>query len=162
VRDRPILVGEDRAPVWPPGIVGSISHCRGLCAVAVARSSRIASVGLDVETGEPLSGDLLPLVVTASESTQLGMLPQRDGLDWPKLLFSAKEALYKCYYPLARSFLDFQDVEVLFATDRDAFSARIVRPDAPSCAGYRELRGRFLVESNHVFTGVAVGAANAP
>lgn len=151
----PLLAHSDRTPRWPADVVGSISHCEGYCAVAVARRSQVTGVGLDVERGGPLGRNITPIVCTAYDLAQLPAAPPPAPHDWAKLLFCAKEAFYKCYYPLARQFLEFADVHVTLRAD-GTFSAQLVRADAPSAAGTRELQGRWASTPEHVFAGITL------
>ncbi len=60
-------VGSYREPLWPRGIVGSLTHCEGYCAVVAAREERVAGLGVDAELGGELDPDLIPLVCTSAE-----------------------------------------------------------------------------------------------
>jgi len=152
----PLVVGEARVPVWPPGVVGSISHCRGFCGVAVARADAVAGLGLDVERAEALEPELVARICTPRERERLRA---RAGAPDPgKLTFCAKESFYKCYFPLTREFLGFQDVEVEFEPDQRGFRARLVREAAPSVRGLRELAGRLAWNDALVFAGVTLRA----
>ena len=75
IRHFPLLPGKDRAPIWPPGVVGSLTHCGGTCAVAVARDDKLAGVGIDIESAEPLSDELLHLVCVPAERARLEAVP---------------------------------------------------------------------------------------
>jgi 4'-phosphopantetheinyl transferase EntD len=116
----------DRSPRWPDGIVGSITHTRDLCLVAVARRGRLASVGIDVERVTAATTDIEELVCTPAERCWLDAQPAAQRGANVRLFFSAKEAFYKCQYPLTRTYLDFQDVELAIGGD-GTFAARIVR-----------------------------------
>ena len=107
-----LLRGPDRAPVWPRGAVGSISHCRTLAGVAVALKSRYASVGLDVEDREPIKVEMWRLIASRDERQWVEHGSREDAGVRAKLLFSAKESVYKCHFPLSGSFLEFCDVQV--------------------------------------------------
>lgn len=98
---------EGGAPVWPSGIVGSMSHDSHVAVATIALSRDFSRLGIDIEPAEPLPADLLDLVVTPQERTQIGADPFLG-----RLLFVAKEAVYKAVYPLDRTFLDHYDVEV--------------------------------------------------
>jgi 4'-phosphopantetheinyl transferase EntD len=138
----------DRTPSWPPGIVGCIAHTAGCCAAAVARETTVA----------------LPRIGSPEEIGALARLARCGGAeatDWPTVLFSAKESVFKCYYPLARTFLGFHDVEVAIDPERESFTARLVRADAPGAAGARVLHGRFTGDGGRVFTGVTLPAGAA-
>jgi 4'-phosphopantetheinyl transferase EntD len=159
IEEFPLLAGEDRAPRWPTGIVGSISHTDGYCGVAVARVGDVVSVGFDAELAEPLSSELTSLVCTPSELAHASRLSAPGWTGWTKLIFSAKESTYKCYYPLARTMLEFPDVEVVLTPRTCSFTATIVRDAAPSACGIRRFHGRFAHDSAHFYTGVTLSAS---
>jgi len=150
LQNRPLRVGTDREVLWPDGIVGSISHCDDLCAVAVTRCERAAGIGLDVERGDPLESGLVSLICTPVEQARLKA--------WSKLVFVAKESVYKCVFPLLRTFLDFHDVEIDLSPEAGAFEAVIRHPCAAKLADAR-LRGRFAVAGDHVACGVSLPPA---
>jgi 4'-phosphopantetheinyl transferase EntD len=107
-----IPIGEDRAPIWPEGIVGSISHCDSLTGAIVAKSSDHSSLGLDIEEIGRVTPDLWDLVFTENEKNFLFGLSEENMLVKSTAIFSIKEAFYKFQYPLTKTFLDFLDVEV--------------------------------------------------
>ena len=107
-----LLAGEDRAPRWPAGTVGSISHTRDWCAVALTRDPRIPALGIDGESARALPERLLERVCTARERDWLHARPAAERPWLSKLFFSAKESFYKCQYPLTGRFLGFADVEL--------------------------------------------------
>jgi len=159
----PVARRADRTPCWPAGVVGCIAHTAGCCAAAVARETAVAGVGLDVERTGRIRDALLPRIGSPEEVGALARLARRSGeaaTDWPTVLFSAKESVFKCYYPLARTFLGFHDVEVAIDPERDSFTAHLVRADAPGAAGARVLHGRFAGDGELVFTGVTLPAAD--
>lgn len=138
--DCAVPAGNDRAPIWPDGIVGSISHCGGSAAAAVARRADIDGIGLDIESNEDLDRRLVPMICRSDERTQLGDEDTRYLL--AKLVFSAKESIFKCIWPQVRRFVDFQEVEIRLNLDAGTFSARPQSDDLPT-ASFRRLRGRF-------------------
>jgi 4'-phosphopantetheinyl transferase EntD len=156
--DFPLLVGPDRAPIWPATVVGSISHCGDYCAVAVAPKSAIAGLGLDVEESGPLALELVELVCTARERDLLRSGDGTEDLELAKLLFSAKEATYKCYAPLGRTVLDFQDVEIELDPGAGSFTARLVNPAVPPARLARCFEGRYRVAARRVLSGVTLAA----
>jgi 4'-phosphopantetheinyl transferase EntD len=156
--ERPLLVNPDRTPRWPEGVTGSISHCRDYCAVVVAPRSRFAGLGLDVELADPLEPALAARICRPGEVERLAGVRPPGGTNWEKIVFSAKESTYKCYYPLARTFLGFHDVEVTLSPAESAFRAVLVRADAPPAAGARVFHGRFSCDGARVFSGVALPA----
>lgn len=104
----PILNGERGAPSWPDGFVGSMTHCTGYAAAAVARGARMASIGIDAEPHEPLPDGVLN-AITLPEETQWveALRGDRPAVHWDRLLFSVKESVYKCWFPLMGRWLDF-------------------------------------------------------
>ncbi len=102
----------DRAPIWPPGITGSITHTDGYCAAVAARQGRIIGLGLDTETVGGVGPQLWPAIGLPAECDWLYRLPQAERAAAAALLFSAKESFYKCQYPVLARQLDFHDVRV--------------------------------------------------
>ncbi|HWF00694.1 MAG TPA: 4'-phosphopantetheinyl transferase superfamily protein [Caulobacteraceae bacterium] len=99
------------APDWPPGIVGSISHCDDLAVAIVARTSSMAQLGFDIEDAAPLDADLVDRVCRPDELTGNRSLATA-GVDEAKLAFVAKEAWYKAVCSLGGEILDFRDVAI--------------------------------------------------
>jgi 4'-phosphopantetheinyl transferase EntD len=122
-----ILPGQAGAPQWPPGIVGSITHCAGYRAAAVARASEVMTIGLDAEPALPLPGEVLPMVALPGERDRIRDLT-RDvpGICWDRLLFSAKESVYKAWFPLARRWLGFADADITINAADGTFEARLL------------------------------------
>lgn len=107
----PILPDGDRAPRWPVGVVGSMTHCAGYRAAAVARSGELCGLGIDAEPHAPIPDATLELVLRDEERTRLRALADAEpDLHWDRILFCAKEAVYKAWFPLTRRWLDFDDV----------------------------------------------------
>jgi 4'-phosphopantetheinyl transferase EntD len=102
------------APVWPAGVIGSLTHDSRVAVAAVGMCRDVGAIGIDVEPAETLPAELLDIVATPQERLKLGDDPYRG-----RLLFVAKEAVYKAVYPLDRTFLDHHDVQVSLA-DRKA------------------------------------------
>lgn len=150
----PLLVGPNRAPIWPDDIVGSITHCEGFVGVAVARRGRIRGIGVDAERADPLDPELVELICSPWERDWIHADAPRDATDWPKLFFSAKEAAYKCLSSFCERPLGFHDLEIAVQPSEGRFAIRL-SGDAPVAhvAG-RELEGRYATSSLHVFTGV--------
>jgi 4'-phosphopantetheinyl transferase EntD len=148
----PLVPAPDRAPVWPPGYTGSISHCTNYCAVVVARSRDVASLGLDVEDLRELDPTMQDLVLTPAERGWIGAQPNAIQAVLPILIFSAKEAYYKCQYPMTRGFLDFQDVELTIEWATGTFEARVLKAGWP--AAVARLSGRFVVDPDRVGCGI--------
>ena len=108
--DAAVPAGPDRAPVWPPGIVGSMTHVDGYRAAAVGRGETWAGMGIDAEVRAPLPPDVVSLVMSDDERAALARTD--PALCPDRVLFSAKESVYKVWYPVTRSWLGFEDVDV--------------------------------------------------
>ena len=122
----PVPSGPDRAPIWPLGLVGSISHTRQICIAAVGRAKEVGAIGIDVEERLPVGPDLWHSICTPEEQTYLQGQPEEQRGDIVTQLFSAKEAFYKWQFPLTRRLLDFQDVQVNLEPGGGGFSVRPV------------------------------------
>lgn len=147
-----LVPDRDRAPVWPAGTVGSISHTSGYCAVVVDRSPPMRAVGLDVEALREVEPALEAQVMTPREQAWLRGRAPAERNDLMLLFFSAKEAFYKCQYPISRGFLDFLDVELEIALPQGRFEARVLRTDWPRAVA--RLDGKFAFRAGKVLCGV--------
>jgi 4'-phosphopantetheinyl transferase EntD len=155
----PVLRGVRRAPAFPHGVVGAITHTSGFCAAAVARADAFAGIGLDAERDEPLSERAAARICGKGELAALRALPGRTPELWAAVVFSAKETLYKAYFPLTGFFIGFRDAMIsLFpeADDAGRFEARLLRRDAPNAAGQRRFAGRYASDGARVITGLAI------
>jgi len=112
IKDPIIPIGKDREPIWPEGIVGSISHCDILTGAIVAKVSDYISLGLDIEEIDRVTTDIWGLVFTENEKKYLNNLSENEQVVKSTAIFSAKEAFYKFQHPITKTFLDFLDVEV--------------------------------------------------
>ena len=155
-----IPTGERGEPLWPASVVGSITHCDGYRAGAVARSSEIVTIGIDAEPSAPLPDGLLGDIARPEELPLLRRLElDRPQVHWDRLLFSAKESVYKAWFPLAGRWLGFEDAVVEFDPDATTFSARLLvtGPSLPS-GTLRGFSGRWSVEDGIILTAIAMVA----
>jgi 4'-phosphopantetheinyl transferase EntD len=156
----PILNGPRGEPRWPAGIVGSITHCAGYRACAVARDADLIALGIDAEPHMPLPNGVLATVAGIHEQRHLRELQRTvPHVHWDRLLFSAKESIYKTWFPLTRRPLDFKDAELTILSPGNAFTARLLVPaPAPHGELLRALTGRWLVCDGLVLTAIALPA----
>jgi 4'-phosphopantetheinyl transferase EntD len=159
----PLLAAPDRSPVWPAGIVGSISHTAGYCAVVTGRRTQFLGLGLDTEILTSVGEQLWSRLCTPPEWRRLLELPAAQRGRVAALTFAAKEAFYKAQYPMTREWLDFDAVEVDFdrpeGTGGD-FEVVPVRTIALHIAPGERVRGRFAFHEIYVSAGVAFPAGN--
>ncbi|MET9432587.1 4'-phosphopantetheinyl transferase superfamily protein [Streptomyces sp. NPDC006551] len=134
----PILPGERGAPVWPAGVVGSMTHCEGYRAAAVAHAADLATIGIDAEPNLPIkSSGTRDLVTVPEERVWMAALRvRRPEVSWDRLVFSAKESVYKAWFPLTGRWLDFDQAVVTVDPDRGGFYARLLVP-GPQIGGSR-------------------------
>jgi 4'-phosphopantetheinyl transferase EntD len=152
----PISKGECGAPLWPNGVVGSITHCAGYRAAAVARTADLVTIGIDAEPNEPLPAGVFALISLPREQARLPALAASvPGVCWDRLLFSAKESVYKAWFPLTGTWLDFDGADIVIDPATATFAACLLAPGL-TIAGRpcRELTGRFGVLDNLVVTAV--------
>jgi 4'-phosphopantetheinyl transferase EntD len=110
------------APIWPAGVLGSITHTNAIAAAVIAPASEFKAVGLDIEEVGAVDVNLWPLLFSEPETLRLGEAAPFARTCLATALFAAKEAFYKAQWPLTREWVDFLDVEVELS-DR-AFSIR--------------------------------------
>ncbi|GAA0273208.1 4'-phosphopantetheinyl transferase superfamily protein [Streptomyces polychromogenes] len=157
----PILPDRRGAPRWPDGIVGSMTHSTGYQAAAVARRHDTVSIGIDAEPNEPLpSAGTLALVTLPEERRWLSRRQVlRPDVCWDRLLFSAKESVYKAWFPITGTWLDFEDALVTVDPDRGTFHARLLVP-GPLADGVRltGFSGRWMARRGMLLTAIALPA----
>jgi 4'-phosphopantetheinyl transferase EntD len=152
-----IGTGSRGEPLWPAGLVGSITHCEGYRACAVARAGDLATLGVDAEPNQPLPDGLLADIALPEEREWLRYL-RREAPEahWDRLLFSIKESVYKAWFPLAERWLGFEDAVVGIDRQGGTFSADLLVP-GPVLDGreLRRFRGRWLATDGLVMAAVA-------
>ncbi len=150
-----ILNDTERAPTWPDGVRGSITHCDTRALAAVCRAEH-GSVGIDVEHRKELKRTLWQSVFLESEIADLERLPDALRGRMALVLFSAKEALYKAQFPISRTYMGFRALRV------EAVGGALVctwQLDVPGFPRGAIARGRYLLEAaptGEVVTGVHV------
>ena len=100
----PVLRGAGREPLWPAGVVGSITHCSSRAIAVVAKTEKVQAIGIDLEDVDHFPEEIADLV--ANEAERDWVLSEDSRLRLA-MLFSAKESIYKAFYPLEHRFFDF-------------------------------------------------------
>ena len=118
-----IPVHEDRSPIWPAGLVGSISHSASFCIAVVGLQSAWACMGIDIEQDHRVTPELWPSICVPEELQALALVPPADQRSWVTRVFGAKEAFFKAQYPGTRQMLEFHDVEVRLDPQASTFQA---------------------------------------
>ena len=155
----PILKGDKGEPCWPDGVVGSLTHCEGFRGAVVGRSAEVRSVGIDAEPHGVLPKGVLDAISLPAERAELRALPA--GMHWDRILFCAKEATYKTWYPLTHRWLGFEDARITFSVDATgtggAFESHIlIDPAAESGPPLTALSGRWSVDKGLVLTAIVL------
>ncbi|WP_338483136.1 4'-phosphopantetheinyl transferase superfamily protein [Streptomyces sp. SCSIO 75703] len=168
VAPQAVLSGERGAPLWPAGLVGSMTHCDGYCAAALVRATELVSLGIDAEPDGPLPDGVLSAVALPEEARRLRTLAARaPGVHWERLLFSAKESVYKAWFPLTGAWLDFMEADIEISVDaggrRGGLRAALLVP-GPSVGGRRltHFEGRWTAGRGLLATAVTVPHPPAP
>ena len=149
--DFPLLREEDRIPVWPEGIVGSISHASHVCLAAVGRSASSAGIGIDLEPDEPVESDIARVVCRDAEHDWVAAEGEGERARRCRVVFSVKEAVYKAFYPRTRTFWSFQDVGGAIDLDAGTWHARL-----PESAGVAEAEGRVARREGWIVSAIAL------
>lgn len=158
----PILPGPAGQPQWPAGVTGSITHCPGYRACAVAWAADVAAIGIDAEPDEELPGGLIEAVAAGPERPRIRRLTAAmPAVRWERLVFSAKEAAGKLWYPLTGQWPDLGELAVS-AAPAGTFTVRLPGAGpAPGGTGTAPaglpvtLTGRWLARDGLILTAIA-------
>jgi len=146
----------DGAIAWPEGIVGALSHGEIWCGAAVARRSETAGIGLDIETITRIGEKLWPRILTQEERSWLAGQPVAEMQQWAALIFSAKEALYKCIAAYVQRRMSFMDAVIIPDPPPQSFTVRLHEPVAAQLPRGGKLQGRFFFSAGTVFSGLVL------
>lgn len=155
----PILKGDKGEPRWPAGVVGSLTHTHGYRGAAVGHSHAVRSVGIDAEPHDVLPDKVLEAISLPAERREIAELP--SALHWDRILFCAKEATYKAWFPLTGRWLGFEDAHITFDAGSDVTAGRFVSrilidPTARSGPPLTELSGRWSVDGGLALTAIVL------
>ncbi|MEV0027362.1 4'-phosphopantetheinyl transferase superfamily protein [Streptomyces atroolivaceus] len=154
----PVMRGHRGMPLWPDGTVGSMTHCDGYRAAVLARASQVRAVGIDAEPNEPLPPGVWEVISGPSERARTPLGASGRTVHWDRLLFSAKESVFKTWFPLTRVELDFLEADITFRTSpgtgtEGTFTAELslTAPDMP-----RSYEGRWLIDGGFAVTAIVL------
>lgn len=164
----PITKGGNGEPQWPKGVIGSLTHCEGYRAAVLGYTMQVRSVGIDAEPHAPLPGGVLSSVSLEVERTWLA---QTSGpVHWDRVLFCAKEATYKAWFPLTGRWLGFEDAHITFTQDDGGesdggesglhtgrfHSELLVSGETPTGPPLTSFSGRWMVTNGLIVTAITV------
>jgi enterobactin synthetase component D / holo-[acyl-carrier protein] synthase len=156
----PVRMAADRAPIWPDAMVGSITHTRGCCIAVVGERHRFCALGLDLEVSGDVKPELWRHICVPAEMAWLDSLPEGAQAPAATLMFSAKEAFYKCQYPVTSELLQFGDLSITlpdFHPDNHGLGAFLVTPTrsiAVSARPETRFRGMYRIRDGYVAAAV--------
>jgi 4'-phosphopantetheinyl transferase EntD len=121
----PVLQGRGKNPLWPDQVVGSITHCDPWTICVVAKSSAAKALGVDLEDVRRVQNpDIGEVICTRSEMEWIA--GSQDQVGSLIMVFSAKEAMYKAYYPFCRRYFDFTDAELAWDPSIGGFRGHLL------------------------------------
>ena len=153
-------IGEDRAPVWPAHISGSITHSTGHAAAIVGHKAQWRGLGMDLENllplerAERLAGEIL----TADEMQRMAAGLREQIAQCVTLTFSAKESLFKALYPIVHTRFYFEHAEVLEWSETGSLRLRLLTELSSEWCYGKELEAQFVVHEGQLLSVVAIGA----
>jgi 4'-phosphopantetheinyl transferase EntD len=155
----PILKGDKGEPCWPEGVVGSLTHCAGYRGAVVGRGAAVRSVGVDAEPHDVLPHGVLDAISLPEERSELAAIA--TGVHWDRILFCAKEATYKAWFPLTKRWLGFEDAHITFDVDGSGSGGTfesVILIDGATLSGppLTSLAGRWSVERELVLTAIVL------
>ena len=160
----PLLPGPNRAPMWPPSVVGSITHtdgcADGYCGVVVADRRLTLGLGVDAEPNLPLPAELWPRVLDDEERSDA--LAAVEPGTHARLVFSAKETTYKALYPAFGHFIEFSDVHIHVQYQEGVFFANLAGTAAGIGLAEQRLVGRLAVDNELIVTAMVLPAPGLP
>ncbi|MDK4250959.1 4'-phosphopantetheinyl transferase superfamily protein [Corynebacterium propinquum] len=147
----PILRGNRGMPLWPEGFCGSMSHTSGMRAAAVAPTEKVRSLGIDIEPAQKLPVDIVDLIVRDTEKPQISRL-RSAGIPYAdRIIFCAKETVYKTWFPMTQRWLGFEQAEIDVREDGTFIAYLLVRPTPVPF-----ISGRWAIEDGFVITAAVV------
>ena len=157
-----ISIGEDRAPIWPDNITGSITHTTKDAYTALGKTGDFLYVGIDLEEwlSPTTAQDIQQIIATESEMIWIKRSPLTEQIQLLTLIFSAKESLFKALYPEVREHFDFHDARVLEITEKSVngvgeFYIELIKTLSPNLLDQMVFKGNYYKQTKQVLTVIA-------
>ncbi|MEX1033181.1 MAG: 4'-phosphopantetheinyl transferase superfamily protein [Cellvibrionaceae bacterium] len=154
-----IGVGEQRAPLWPNGLIGSITHSQGFASAAIARDDLLRGIGIDSEQliGEKTAANVASHILVDSETYEANRALVDGPRQYLTLVFSAKESIFKCVYPQVKRYFDFRDAEIFLDPDNTGnFRFRLRKGLTKEFAEGYSGSGQYAIVDDFVHTAVVL------
>jgi len=145
-----ILRDETKAPVWPEGFTGSISHAEHLCGAVIVKSDTVSAIGLDIEKIGGVKKEMWNMVCTPSEQALLNTVFAGEHDLYATLIFSIKESFYKLQSPITKQFLEFTDVELRW--DGENFALKVIKSNYGSLIDTTQMHIQWAVHLGQVIS----------
>ena len=152
----PLINDDNRVPVWPKGIIGSITHTKNYCAVAIGSSKEFKGIGVDAEIISRVKPELWDKICTPIELNALNQCDNETAKINSALIFSAKESFYKCQYALTKTFIGFHDVEIAINLNDEIFTVTLKKDVGRYLRIGQQFAGNFLIRDNLLVTGLLI------
>ncbi len=120
----PIIHDSKKCPIWPPGYCGSITHTDSHACTVIAPTDKWLSIGIDLESiPRVISTNAYRWITNTDERKWVKNCKNRDFQS--KLIFSAKESIFKLIYPLTKRFFSFDAISINKPETHNSFTANI-------------------------------------
>ena len=158
LQSAPILRNiESREPCWPKSVRGSITHSEGFAAVAVGLAKDVSGIGIDLESlSKVVDFNIMRHVCVDNERNLLESLPPEQANRNLRIIFSAKESIFKCFFPISKTYLYFQDAEIIIDEKNCEFSFILSKAcSGITSAGFQHF-GRYLIKRDLLLTSIYI------
>jgi len=148
---------ENRGPYWPKSVRGSITHSEGFAAAAVGLAKDVSGIGIDLESlSRVVDFNIRRHVCVDKEREFLESLPTEQANRYLRIIFSAKESIFKCFFPISQTYLYFQDAEIIIDENNSEFSFSLSKAcTGITSAGFQHY-GRFSIMDDLLLTSIYI------
>lgn len=155
VADEPIMRGDKGNPLWPRGVCGALTHCAGYRAAVAGYSLQIRTLGIDAEPADSLPPGVFEAIALPAEQEHISILA--EGVHWDRILFCAKEATYKAWYPLTGRWLGFEDAHIHVHED-GTFETEILIDGSTTDGGVplTHFEGKWVCDKGIIITAISL------
>ncbi|MBF0287185.1 MAG: 4'-phosphopantetheinyl transferase superfamily protein [SAR324 cluster bacterium] len=153
----PILKDKNSAPIWPETVIGSIAHAKNKAVACAGKQTMVQGIGIDIEDLErSINLSIQRHVCVSEEKEWLAQLPSSELSKYLKIIFSAKESIFKCFFPLSNVYLHFHDAQITFTKDSSCFEFKLFKTCGPEFREGFQHQGTYQIVEDMVMTSVWV------